>query len=68
METYKKNNIKQSTYVSYRGYIDRHVAVGFPVMKLKDLTSRDLQEFYNYKLAVENLSAKNSYQYSPLLA
>jgi len=27
-------------------------------MKLKDLTSRDLQEFYNYKLAVENLSAK----------
>lgn len=58
LETYKKNNIKQSTYVSYRGYIERHVAVGFPVMKLKDLTSRDLQEFYNYKLAVENLSAK----------
>ncbi len=27
-------------------------------MKLKDLTSRDLQEFYNYKLTVENLSAK----------
>lgn len=58
LETYKKNNIKQSTYVSYRGYIERHVAVGFPVMKLKDLTSRDLQEFYNYKLAVENLSTK----------
>ena len=58
LETYKKNNIKQSTYVSYRGYIDRHVATGFPVMKLKDLTSRDLQEFYNYKLTVENLSAK----------
>lgn len=58
LETYKRNNIKQSTYVSYRGYIDRHVATGFPVMKLKDLTSRDLQEFYNYKLTVENLSAK----------
>lgn len=42
LETYKRNNIKQSTYVSYRGYIDRHVAVGFPCMKLKDLTSRDL--------------------------
>ncbi len=58
LETYKKSNIKQSTYVSYRTYIDKHVAVGFPVMKLKDLTTRNLQEFYMYKLQVERLSAK----------
>lgn len=58
LETYKKSNIKQSTYVSYRTYIDKHVAVGFPLMKLKDLTTRNLQEFYMYKLQVEGLSAK----------
>lgn len=58
LETYKKSNIKQSTYVSYRTYIDRHIAVGFPSMKLKDLTTRNLQEFYMYKLQVEGLSAK----------
>ncbi len=51
LETYKMHNLKQSTYVSYRGYIEKHVAVAFPFMKLKDLTARDLQEFYNYKMA-----------------
>ncbi len=29
LETYKKNNIKQSTYVSYRGYIDRQLLLVF---------------------------------------
>lgn len=51
LETYKMNSLKQSTYVSYRGYIEKHVATAFPFMKLKDLTARDLQEFYNYKIA-----------------
>ena len=51
LETYKMHNLKQSTYVSYRGYIEKHIAVAFPFMKLKDLTARDLQEFYNYKIA-----------------
>ncbi len=57
LETYKVNNLKQSTYVSYRGYIEKHVAIAFPNMKLKDLTARDLQGFYNYKIA-NGLSAK----------
>ena len=57
LETYKMHNLKQSTYVSYRGYIEKHVAVAFPTMKLKDLTARDLQEFYNYKM-VNGLSPK----------
>ena len=52
LDTYKLHNLKQSTYVSYRGYIEKHVAVAFPTMKLKDLTARDLQEFYNYKIAI----------------
>lgn len=51
LETYKMNSLKQSTYVSYRGYIEKHVASAFPTMKLKDMTARDLQEFYNYKTA-----------------
>ena len=51
LQTYKMNNLKQSTYVSYRGYIEKHVAIAFPTMKLKDLTARELQEFYNYKIA-----------------
>lgn len=51
LETYKIHNLKQSTFVSYRGYIEKHIATAFPTMKLKDLTARDLQEFYNYKMA-----------------
>lgn len=50
LETYKMHNLKQSTYVSYRGYIEKHVAVAFPTMKLKEVTARDLQELYNYKI------------------
>ena len=59
LETYKKNNIKQSTYVSYRGYIDRHVAAGFPVMKLKDLTSSLMSGEYSVY--------QNAGQYFPIL-
>lgn len=58
LETYKKSNIKQSTYVSYRTYINKHIAIGFPKMKLKDVTTRNLQEFYAYKLEVEGLAPK----------
>ena len=57
LETYKKHNLKQSTYASYRGYIEKHIALAFPKMKLKDVTARDLQEFYNFK-TMNGLSAK----------
>ena len=57
LETYKMHNLKQSTYVSYRGYIEKHVAIAFPTMKLKDLTARELQEFYNFKIS-DGLSPK----------
>lgn len=39
LETYMKNKVKQSTYVSYRGYIENHLAPAFPTLKLKDLTT-----------------------------
>lgn len=51
LETYKMHNLKQSTYVSYRCYIEKHIAIAFPTMKLKNLTARELQEFYNFKIA-----------------
>lgn len=57
LETYKMHNLKQSTYVSYRGYIEKHIAIAFPTMKLKDLTARELQEFYNFKIS-DGLSPK----------
>ena len=58
LETYKKSNLKQSTYVSYRTYITKHIAIAFPNMKISNLATRNLQEFYMYKLEVEKLSPK----------
>lgn len=53
-----KNKVKQSTYVSYRGYIENHLAPAFPTLKLKDLTTKLLQDFYNYKQNTQKLSPK----------
>lgn len=58
LETYMKNKVKQSTYVSYRGYIENHLAPAFPTLKLKDLTTKLLQDFYNYKQNTQRLSPK----------
>ncbi|MCR5110900.1 MAG: site-specific integrase [Ruminococcus sp.] len=58
LETYMRNSLKQSTYVSYKGYIENHIAPAFPNLKLKDLSVNLLQDFYNYKLTVQGLSPK----------
>ena len=58
LETYMKNKVKQSTYVSYRGYIENHLAPAFPTLKLKDFTTKLLQDFYNYKQNTQGLSPK----------
>ena len=58
LEKYMRNSLKQSTYTSYRGYIENHIAPAFPTLKLKDLTTMLLQDFYNYKLTQEGLSPK----------
>lgn len=52
-----KNCLKQSTYTSYYGYINNHFSV-IGNVKLKDLNSKLLQDFYNYKLNDEGLSPK----------
>ena len=58
LETYMRNSLKQSTYVSYKGYIENHIAPAFQNLKLKDLSVKLLQDFYNYKLTVQGLSSK----------
>ena len=58
LETYMRNSLKQSTYVSYKGYIENHLAPAFPSLKLKELSVKLLQDFYNYKLTVQGLSPK----------
>lgn len=50
LHTYMKNRLKQSTYVSYRGYITNHFIPAIGSVKLKEVTSKLLQDFYNYKL------------------
>ncbi len=40
LETYMRNTLKQSTYVSYKGYIENHLAPAFPTLKLKDFTTK----------------------------
>ena len=40
------------------GYIENHLAPAFPTLKLKDLTTKLLQDFYNYKQITQGLSPK----------
>lgn len=58
LETYMKNSLKQSTYTSYAGYINNHFAPAIGGIKLKELTTKILQDFYNYKLTKQELSPK----------
>ena len=49
LENYLKNTIKQSTYVGYRTYINKHFLPAFNNLKLRNLSPKLLQEFYNVK-------------------
>lgn len=57
LDTYVRNTVKQSTYLSYRGYLTKHFfAIG--KIKLKALDAATLQELYNFKFEEEDLSSK----------
>ena len=58
LTVYMKNAIKQSTYISYEGYIKNHFKPALGNMELRDITPRLLQQFYNYKTEQEGLSQK----------
>lgn len=53
-----KNSLKQSTYLSYESYIRVHLKPALGDIQLRDLSSRLLQQYYNYKAETEGLSPK----------
>ena len=57
LDFYMKNSLKQSTYISYLGYIRNHLQPALGEIMLIDLTPRLLQSFYNYK-AEQGLAPK----------
>lgn len=58
LRTYVADHVKQSTFTSYRTYVQKHFAPVLGQCKLRDLTPRKLQEFYNFKQKSEGLSPK----------
>lgn len=58
LEVYMKNSLKQSTYNSYEGYIRNHIKPALGTLRLKDITPRMLQQYYNYKAETEGLAPK----------
>ena len=59
LEVYMRPVLKQSTYMSYETYARVHFKPALGQVRLQDITSRMLQEFYNYKLMHEQLSPKS---------
>lgn len=53
LDTYMKDTVKQSTYASYRSYLNKHFCVLGKIL-LKKLEPHTLQEFYNYKFREES--------------
>lgn len=58
LEVYMKNSLKQSTYLGYESYIRVHLKPALGDIQLRDLSSRLLQQYYNYKAETEGLSPK----------
>ena len=58
LEVYMKNSLKQSTYLSYEGYIRIHLKPALGNIQLRDLSPRLLQQFYNYKAETKGLAPK----------
>ena len=62
LNTYMKDTVKQSTYASYRSYLNKHFCALGKIL-LKKLEPHTLQEFYNYKFREEGLSPKTLRNY-----
>ncbi len=57
LKTYVKNTVKDSTYISYEGYVENHFKNTIGEISLKKLNTHTIQELYNYKTEM-GLSAK----------
>ncbi|MGN0353158.1 MAG: tyrosine-type recombinase/integrase, partial [Roseburia sp.] len=58
LAVYMRHSLKQSTYNSYDSYAKNHFKPALGNVRLSDLTTRMLQQLYNYKLEHEGLSSK----------
>lgn len=58
LTVYMRHSLKQSTYNSYDSYAKNHFKPALGTIRLSDLTTRMLQQLYNYKLDYESLSPK----------
>lgn len=58
LRMYVADHVKQSTFTSYCTYVQKHFAPILGHSKLRDLTPRKLQEFYNFKQKSEGLMPK----------
>ena len=57
LKTYVKNTVKDSTYISYEGYVENHFKNTIGEIPLKKLNTHTIQELCNYKTET-GLSAK----------
>ena len=54
LEMYIRPIAKASTYESYRGHCEKHIIPALGNTKLKDLTSKQLQQFFNEETKTGN--------------
>ena len=52
LQTYAKNAIKPSTYISYEGYIYNHINPSLGGYPIQRITTPMVQQFYNQELQV----------------
>ena len=50
LEDSVKRNVRHRTYANYRLQVDKHIVPALGQIKLKNLTSAQVQRFYNIKL------------------
>ena len=58
LELYARPSVRHSTYVSYEGYVRKHLVPALGAVPLDKLVPADLQRFYLRKLQEDHLSPK----------
>ncbi|MBQ3037960.1 MAG: hypothetical protein IJA12_06565 [Oscillospiraceae bacterium] len=59
LELYAKPTVRQTTLVSYYGYINNHICPKIGHLKLSELKTEALQIFFNEKAIGERCDGKN---------
>ncbi len=59
-DTYAKRSIKQSTAISYIGYINNHIVPNIGSYPISELTADILQDFFITNIIMEILKAESN--------